>query len=373
MSGDPEQQYFSDGITADIITELSRFHELFVIARNSSFQFRDKSVDVNHIGRSLGVEYVVEGSVRKSGNRVRVTAQLISVATSNHLWADRYDRDLQDIFAVQDEVTQTIVATLVGQLAASGAESARHKPTQYWVAYDFFLQGSERLNRYDIDTAEPLLRRAIELDPNFAQAYATLAHAYLWRFFSDGRSAPLNEALVHAKKAVSLDENDARCRHVLGSVYTFMNRLDLAGVHLSKAVALNPNDTQVAAAYANWLARMGRTGEALDKLDSAVQRDPFPPDWYWEIRGVPLLLEKRYEETLRAYDRISELQVWHYPYIAFAYAQLGRMEEAKAHVAEVLRLKPDFSMKWIIAMEPYKDSACLEHLLDGLHKAGLPD
>ena len=373
MSGHPEQQYFSDGITEDIITELSRFRELFVIARNSSFQFRDKSVDVKRIGRDLNVGYVVEGSVRKAGDRIRVTAQLVEVATGAHVWAEHYDRDLQDIFAVQDEVTQTIVATLVGRLTASGADRAKRKPTQHWVAYDFFLQGRERLDRYDMDAAEPLLRRATELDPGFAQAYEMQARTCLFRFFYSARVETLSEALVHAKKALSLDENDARCRWALGAVYTFMHQLDLAGVHLNKAVTLNPNDVEIACGYAHWLARMGRTSEALEKLDIAVQRDPFRPDWYWEIRAVPLLQEKRYEEVIEAFNRISRLQLWHFPYLVSAYAHLGRIEEAKARAAELLRLKPDYSAKWVSVQEPYKNPADLEHLLDGLRKAGLPE
>jgi TolB-like protein len=373
MSGDPEQQYFSDGITEDIITELSRFRELFVIARNSSFRFRDKSVDVKRIGRELGVGCVVEGSVRRAGNRIRVTAQLVEVTTGSHLWAEHYDRDLQDIFAVQDEIAQTVVATLVGRLTASGADRARSKPTEHWAAYDFFLQGRECVNRYDVETAEPLLRRATELDPDFAQAHAMLARLYVFRFFSNGRAELLRDALVHAKTAVSLDEHDARCHWALATVYLFMKQLDLAGVHYSKAVALNPSDTDATSGYAHWLARMGRTSEALEKLDIAVKCDPFAPDWYWELRAVPLLQEKRYEEFLENSNHISRHQVWHHPYLAAAYAHLGRFEEAKASAAEVLRLKPDYSSKWIIAMEPYKNPADLEHLLDGLRKAGLPE
>jgi TolB-like protein len=373
LSDDPEQRYFSDGITEDIITELSRFRELFVIARNSSFQFRDESVDLKGIGRDLGVGYVVEGSVRRAGNRIRVTTQLVEVATGAHLWAEHYDRDLQDIFAVQDEVTQTIVATLVGRLAASGADRAKRTPTQHWAAYDFFLHGRECVDRYDVDTAEPLLQRATELDPGFAQAHAMLARLYVFRFFSNGRPGLLSDALAHANRAVSLDEHDARCHWALATVYMFMNRLDLAGVHYRKAVALNPSDTDATSGYAHWLARMGRTSEALEKLDIAVQRDPFAPDWYWELRAVPLLQEKRYEEFLEGSKHISRRQVWHYPYQAIAYAHMGRIEEAKAAAAEVLRLKPDFSAKWIVAMEPYKNPADLEHLLDGLRKAGLPE
>jgi adenylate cyclase len=371
LSGDPEQQYFSDGITEDIITELSRFRELFVIARNSSFQFRDKMVDVKQIGHDLGVGYVVEGSVRKAANRIRVTAQLVETATGNHLWADRFDRDVADVFAVQDEVTRTIVATLVGRLVASGAHQGRRKATQHWSAYDYFLQGRELQQQFDVESAEPLLRRAIEMDPGFAQAHAWLAAVLLTRFFLSGRLEPLNEAFVYAEKAVSLDDSDAWCHWAVGMVYTFRNRLDIAGVHLGKAVALNPTDVQIACIHAMWLGRIGRTTEALKNLDDAVRRDPFIPDWFWEARQVPLLQEKRYEEVIQAVNRMNRPQAWNHAYAAAAYAHLGLMIDARREAAEVLRLKPDYSIEWMTVQEPYENPAHLQNLLDGLREAGL--
>jgi TolB-like protein len=165
MSGDPEQQYFSDGITEDIITELSRYRSLLVIARNSCFQFRGSWVDLPAVRRALGVRYIVEGSVRKAGNRIRVTAQLIDAVSQSHLWAEKYDREIEDIFAVQDEVTHAVAATLEGRVAASGVEQARRKPTKDWVAYDYFLQGRERVDRYQMKDAEAFFARAVELDP----------------------------------------------------------------------------------------------------------------------------------------------------------------------------------------------------------------
>src|SRR5215470_13203746 len=177
MSGDSQQAYFSDGITEDIITELSRFRELLVIARNSSFQYRDKANDLGRIGQDLGVQYVVEGSIRTAGGRVRITTGVIDVDTKVQLWTEYYDRDMQDIFAVQDEVAQAIAATVEGRVAASGAQRSRRKPTQDLMAYDFFLQGRERLEHYDQDAAVPLLRRAVGLDPAFARAYAWLSFA----------------------------------------------------------------------------------------------------------------------------------------------------------------------------------------------------
>src|SRR5262249_16726002 len=175
MSGDPEQEYISDGISEDIITELSRFRSLFVIARNSSFQYKGKNVDVREVGRELGVQYVVEGSVRKRANQVRISSQLIDTVSGNHLLSERYDRALDDIFAVQDEVLHSIVARLERRLASSIAEQARRKPTERLVAYDCVLQARQYLTTYSTEAAEPLIRRAIDLDPNYAAAYAALA------------------------------------------------------------------------------------------------------------------------------------------------------------------------------------------------------
>jgi adenylate cyclase len=258
LSGDPEQQYFSDGITEDVITELSRFHSLFVIARNSSFQHRD-SADVKQIARALGVQYVVEGSVRRLGGRIRVTAQLVEAATGNHLWAERYDRNVQDLFVVQDEVSQAIAATIEGRMAASGAQRSRRKPTEDLVAYDYFLQGREnRERRGDPDVAAQLLRRAIELDPGFAQAHAWLSWTYVHIFHLNLRSEMLREALDVARKAVSLDDADAWCHAVIGFAHLFESQHDLAGFHLDSAVALNSVDVRIASIRALWLAFTGR-------------------------------------------------------------------------------------------------------------------
>ena len=372
LSGDQEQRYFSDGIAEDIITELSRFHELFVIARNSSFQYRDKAIEVKRIGKELGVEYVLEGSVRKAGSRVRVAAQMVEATTGNHLWAERYDRDLADVFAVQDEIATTIAATLVGRGVASGAGKARRKPTMEWLAYDYFLQGRERVQQYDVDAAEPLLRRAIELDPGFAQAYAWQAITYLDRFFLTGQMDALMEAHRYARRALALDQSDAWCHWAVGLAYTFMGRLEEAGAYFEKASNLNPTDVQIACIHAMWLSRMGHTRKALDFLDQAAQRDPFMPDWYWEARAIPLFQEQRYEEVIQTTNRINRKQAWHHCYLAAAYAHLNRIDEASAQAAEVMRLKPDYSEQWVRIQEPSKDRGYLERYVAGLRKAGLP-
>jgi adenylate cyclase len=200
MSSEAEQQYFADGITEDIITELSRYRTLLVTARNSSFQFRGPAVDIAAVRQALGARYVVEGSVRKMGNRLRVTAQLIDAANQSHVWAERYDRDIKDIFAVQDEVTRTIVGSLEGSVAASGAELARRKPANDWVAYDFVLQGRECLNRYQIAEAEPLFARATELDPGYVAGHAGRAMALADLYLFDERPETLEAAAASAKK-----------------------------------------------------------------------------------------------------------------------------------------------------------------------------
>ncbi len=372
LSDDPTQLYFSDGITEDIITELARFHELFVIARNSSFQFRDQPKDAKVIARELGVAYLVEGSVRKAGTRIRVAAQLIEAESGNNLWAERYDRDLDDIFAVQDEVVRTIVATLVGRVVASGADKARKKPAKDWVAYDFFLQGRERSDQHDSRAAEPLLRRAIELDPGFAQAHAWLSFAYTTTFFFTADKELLTVAGATARQALSLDSTDASSHVAMGLVDLFMRRHEEAGIHLATAISLNPTDAHVVSTHAVWLSFVDRTGEALDILEKTLQRDPYVPDWHWEMRSAALMQARRYEEAIQALVRMKHKLVWNHYLLAGAYAYLGRMNEARAQAAEVLRLKPDYSEDWVRAIEPYKDPIHVEHLLTGLRLAGLP-
>ncbi len=372
LGGDPEQQYLSDGITEDIITELSRYRELLVIARTSSFQYRDKAIDMKQIGRELGVEYLVEGSLRKAGDRLRISAQLIETETGSHVWVERYDRGLEDVFAIQDEVAQTIAATLVGRVAASRTEKSRRKPTHLWAAYDCFLQAVELSNRYD-PTSTSLFRRAIQLDPLYAQAYAMLARDYLFKFFFDYREETRDAALDCAEKALSIDDNDGHSQAAMGSVQTFLSNWDLAGMHLERAINLNPNNVQFACFLANLLVRVDRAQEALQNLDAALQRDPLQPPWYWEARGMVLLQEKRYEDVIKATSRKNPLQSWDHATLAIAHAYLGRDSEARREAAIVLRMQPNFSIAGWAKTDPYRNPEHLEHTLEGLRRAGLPE
>lgn len=371
MSGDPEQEYFSDGMTEDIITELGRFRELLVIARNSSFTFKGRAVDPKEVSRTLGAHFVVEGSVRKAGNRVRVTAQLIEASSGSHLWAERYDRNIEDIFAVQDEVVSTIVATLVGRLSSSGAEQSRRKPPQLWAAHDYFLQGRERAIRFDAEAAAPLLRRAIELDPAYARAYGWLSMQLYVLYSAHGRREDLEDELKVARRAIELDPLDSVGHQAFGLVCSQMRQYDLAGIHFDRAVSLNPNDVYASTLRGLWLAFVGRGEEALRSLDADLRRDPFPPTWYWGCRGVAFLQLRRHAEALEAFQHMDLLHWWIHCYITVCHAHLGRIEFAKREASEVLHLKPDFSIAAFERSEWWRDPADLEHIEDGMRKAGL--
>jgi TolB-like protein len=373
MSGDPGQQYFSDGITEDIITELARYRSLFVIARNSSFQFRGPSVDMAAVRRRLGVRYIVEGSVRRADTRLRVTVQLIDAATESHLWAERYDRDIRDIFAVQDEVARTIAATLEGRVAASGIERAKRKPTGELAAYDYFLRGRERDAYIDHAGAESFFARAVELDPGYAHAHAYRAIQLVLLYWRSQQPETLQHAEACARTALSLDDQDGLSHQAMGYVALHQRQFDLAGMHFDRAMNLNPNDVYIAGDRANCLVRIGRPAEALQSLEAAMQRDPFAPTWLWVARCNALFHLKRYDEAIAALRNVSVLHFWHHAYFAAAYAYADRPDEARRELAAFLNARPDATIALVAAAEPYAAPALLDHLLDGLRKAGLPE
>jgi adenylate cyclase len=371
MSGDSAQDYFCDGITEDIITELARYRSLSVIARNSSFQFRGPAVDLPAACRILGVRYIVEGSIRRAGSTVRITAQLIDGVTGTHVWAERFDRKIEDVFAVQDEVVHSIVSTLEGRLAAAGAAQVRAKPTSNWAAYDFFLQGRDCSVHYKIDEADALLARAIELDPNYAHAYAWRASTLTIKYWGDHSQETLRQAVMCAEKALSLDESDAWCHQAMGFVSLHSKKLTSAGMHFEKAMSINPNDVYVIADYANWLSYMGRIDEALRHLDLAMQHDPFPPSWMWECRGTTLILAKRYEEAISAFQKAPIENYFTHLLLASAYAWAGQLGNANREIALAREQNPDVTVTSFTA--PYADDAHLDHIKEGFRMAGLPE
>ncbi len=344
LSGQPEETYFSDGITEDIITGLARFRSLFVIARNSSFAFRGKSTDLAEIGRRLGVSYLLEGSVRRAGARVRITAQLIEAATGAHLWAERYDRSLDDVFAVQDEVAQTIVSTLVGRIEDARLQQSLRKPTTSLAAYDFLLRGLA-YNRGDTDghnrLACEMFEKAVALDSRFALA---LSYHALTRVAQDGHAgAPaevLDAAFAEAKHAIELDPLESCCHRVLSTICLYRREYDMAEQYLRRAFDLNPNDADGLIIKGRLLAFRGRPEEALVCLEAAGRLNPLHPRWYDVHFGIALYSLRRFAEAAQAFKQMPLPSSWSNARLAACYAQLERTAEAQAAVAEVRGRSP---------------------------------
>ena len=379
MSGGEEQQYFGDGISDDIITELSRFRQLRVVARNSSFQFRGPNVDVARVGRELGILYVLEGSVRRLGNRIRITAQLVDASSGHHVWADRFDRPLEELFDVQDQVVRTIVGTLVGRLQADRADRAKRKPPTSLVAYECVLRG-DALPVYDAANeaeARRLLKRAIELDPEYAKPYALLAFAFCREWYLDmsgSSDVALDQALALAKRAVELDDGQETCLAALGWVHMHRHSYDLAEHYYTRALALNPNNPTVRANLGDLYLRLGDPAKCLDYFREAKVIDPFfAPEWYWGPVGRAYFVTHQYDDAIAAFARYPSARFWGLAYLAACYALTGNIDRSKHHAAEVLRLMPEFSISRYVPKELYRLSSDRKHLTDALRKAGLPE
>jgi TolB-like protein/class 3 adenylate cyclase/tetratricopeptide (TPR) repeat protein len=378
ISGDPEQTYFSDGITEDILTELSRFRALSVIARNSSFRFRGSDVDIIRVGRELAVQYVLEGSVRKLGNKIRITAQLIDAATGSHVWADRFDRSQEEIFTVQDQLVRMIVGTLAGRLQAAGVEKALRKPPASLAAYDYVLRAdaippSTRESRAE---ARRLAEKAIEVDPGYGRAYTQLAISYYQEWYNDfsGSKAALDQAYSLANKAIGLDDNDSNAFSILGVIHLMRRSYDLAEHCYQKALALNPNRPVLMALLGMLYGYLGKPEEGIAYHKQAKLIDQFyDPTWYWPELGVLCFAAGRYEEAIVHLSRSPTMPHWVHGFLAACHALLNQSGDAQHHAAETLRLAPDFSSARFLAKEPFKQSSDQHRLLDGLRKAGLPE
>jgi adenylate cyclase len=372
MSRDQDQQYLSDGITEDIITELSRFHSLLVIARNSSFQFRGSAVEIAEVHRKLGARYVVEGSLRKLGDRMRITAQLIDGTTGTHLWAERYDRDLKDIYTLQDDVVASIVSMVEGHASSRSASRIKRKPLNDWAAYDYYLRGREHHAHYELGKAEPLFARCTEIDPEFAQGHAFLAQALIEKYWYDGRIETLLEAKAAAQTALTLDKSDAVCHQSMGLVLLHSGQHAEAGISFDRARVLNPIDVNILGDYANWLNYGGRPKEALQVLEMALLREPLPPTWFWEVRGSALFLLSRYEDAITSYRKAGTEHYFIHAFLAAAYALSGQSDSARREVAEALRIRPDLSVS-LLDKFPFADRPSLEHYITGFRLAGFPE
>ena len=341
MSGDREQDYFSDGITEDIIAELGKFREFLVIARNSSFRFRGKANDVAEVARQLGVQYVVEGSVRKIGNRVRVSVQLVDASSTAHVWAEHYDRELDDIFAIQDEITQMIAARLARQARTAIAARARTRPTGNMSAYDCYLRALQLARVYDtVLQAEPLLRQAVGLDPGFAAAHALLSFVESIKYYWDDRKSRLESGLQMARTALQLDPEEPYGHLAAGFALLYLRRFGEAEVSLDHAVALNPNDPFIRTIRGLLLNYTGRPDQALSEVDEAQRRDPFAVGWFEDFLGIVLTTAGRYREAIASYAKIASVPPWSLIYLAISHAELDQLEPARAALAKLKAYRP---------------------------------
>jgi adenylate cyclase len=380
MSGDVEQEYFADGISEDIITALSKLSQLFVIARNSSFTFKGKNVHVHEVGRNLDVRYVLEGSVRRSGNRVRITAQLIDAASGGHLWAERFDRDLTDIFAVQDDVTQQIVDALAVNLTEGDRQRLAPEHAGNVEAYDYFLRGRELWHRLTKETniaARGLLQRAIELDPNFASAHAFLALTHGLDYLNAWSPSPptsREQAAELATRAVALDDRDPWAHWALSIVELYSRRHDVAISEAQRAIVLNPNFAEAHVSLGEALYYSARADEALKYFDRAKVLNPYFPDVLLHFQALALFQLGRYEEAVDLLkQRLTRNPVTDVSRVLLAasYGHLGRFDEARAAWQEVLRVNPNYSLEYRRKVLPYKNPEDFELVVDGLRKAGL--
>lgn len=380
MSGDPTQEYFSDGLTEDLTSDLSKISSLFVISRNSAFTYKGKAVKVRDISREMGVRYVVEGSVRWAPERIRVTVQLIDATTDYHLWAERYDRPLTDIFALQDEIVQKIVTTLKLQLTLWEQGILVHKGTNHTEAYDCYLRGIELSYHYGKEAhvqARQILQRAVELDPQYATAYAWLGWTYWIEWVVQWSQDPgtLEQAFALAQTAIDLDESLSMAHQLLGRVYQWKDRKhEQAIAELERAIALHPNNADAYVTLADILSFAGKPKDALALIKTAMRLNPRYPSWYLFELGFAYRLIGRYEEAIEVFKQVllrTPGLLFAHTGLAATYSQLGRHEEARAAVAEILRLSPNFSLEIWKQRAPYKDPAALERYLAALRQAGL--
>jgi len=383
MSGDPEQEYFSDGITEEIITGLSKIHEMFVIARNSSFTFKGRPVKVQQVSSDLGARYVLEGSVRKAGNRVRITAQLVDAVTGNHLWAERYDRELTDIFALQDEITMKILTALQVELTVGEKARIFGKGTDNSEAYGKFLQASKYFNRDNFVLARQSANEAIELDQNFPAPYVLVA----WTHWFDARfqrtESPVDsfrQAYSISQKALALDDSIPDVHALVGAIHLYQRQHEKAIAEGERAVFLGPNHAEAHAIMAHILRFAGRFEEAITMIKKAMRLQPTYPYWYLMELSMCYYWTGRYEMAISVARKSRKLAesgghaeaIWGYHLmLTLNYIRMGLDQEARNSATELLRLFPAFTLEWDRRYSFYKDPENLESQHKDLRKAGL--
>ena len=391
MSATHDQQYLADGITEELITGLAKFPELIVMSRNATLTYQDKPTDSRQVGKDLNVQYVVEGSIQRSDQNVRVTAQLIDASTGRPLWADRYDREINSIFAIRDDITRSIAGSiggLGGKLALAEVARLSGKNPNSFTAYDYLMRGWYEWHKFTREAnaaARDLFELARKIDPNYARAYAGLAWAYADDYdyeWTDDYDKTLKLALENASTAVRLDPNDYQAHWALGWAYLYNRQHERAMAHYLRARDLNPNDAELLAEMANFLIFIGQPKQAIDQAKEAIRLNPFHENWYveylawaYEEAGMPKEAIEVFEQAIDLRNP-SEDQLWYFPTIAAAYAHptVGRMDDAREIVKTLLSRKPEFSTsEFVSRLLPYKTKELLDRYVNAVRRAGVPE
>ena len=384
LSGDREQDFFADGMAEDIMTGLSRFRWLPVIGRNTTFAYKGRSPDMHVVARELGVRYVLEGSIRKQSNRIRITAQLIDAAKGNHIWAERYDRDLDDIFAVQDEITEAIVTAIEPQISQKERERAQRKPPSSldaWGQYQRGLAAYYTTTEHGLASAIDMFDRVNELEPHFQAAFAMAAEArvrYVMFYRADERAVLLEQARQKAQQGISLDPADPLCLFADGRVNALLGQFDLATSQIEEAIALNPNWAMAHYALGWALMEAGRPLEAIPRLDSAIHLSPHDPflSGFQHMRARALFALRRYQECIeweRRATRSPNAHLWAFVTLAAAFFKLDRDDEARVVVADLLQRAPHFSISHMNESFSEEDPLNDTKLIEDFRQAGVPD
>ena len=377
MSSDPEQQFFAEGMSEDITTELSRFSDIQVIARHTAFQYNATSLDVNKICAELGVEYLVEGSVRRTQDRVRINVQLIEANSGSHVWAEKFDRPVDQVFQIQDEITETVVSTISGQIRRIETDRSVSRGTSDLRAYDHLLRGLAHHKNGHISyenhiKASEEFTRAIALDPKFprARAWAVCASASMWEAKSEEN---INTAIAAAKYALSLDENESETHRVLGSLYFYIREYQLSGHHFNEARRLSPNDAHIAVKMARYYAYIDKCDAALQEVERSMRLNPLHPGWYWQELGIVQYSMGEYRKSIETYLKNSGLDAYDHALIAASYIALGDADSARAAAQKAMAKEPRVSVKMYTLFETYQDKARHQLLYDRMIAAGLPE
>jgi len=389
MSGDPQQEYIADGITENIITALSMISEMFVISRNSTFTYKDKPSEIKQVGEDLGVKYVLEGSLMRSEDQVRVTAQLIDTTSGHHLWAERYERKMTDFFTLMDEITRKIVLSLEIELTAGEAAHTWHDATDNFEAWALTLKGNNlRTSSRKKDPnlkARELFERAIKLDPTYATAWKEIAWTHwngAWAGWSESPEESIKKAIELANKAKNLDETQAGVNRLFSNIYVYQKQYEKAIAEAERAIDISPNDSGGHATFAWALYSAGRFAEAAEVMKRAMRLSPYYPIWYLSNLGEALTMAGQYEEAISVNQQFLErgqkeklpLKVAAaHDWLSICYSMLGRMEEARYHVAELLKNDPEWSLEMVQKIYSYRNPADMDRHLDASRKAGLPE